>query len=148
MAAFTEAFGENIPGFQRRFIEYANQLTPTPEATYFEHQDALAQLLVRLQEEGREFTNVQSFRKYVIGQGYEPPHRQDDPAWAKTNDMPSYFKNATGHQFESSEMFFEYRERAPLRDLVCRPAASGLVIRSRFFRADGKCQHETLVEPD
>ena len=45
MAAFTDAFGDNIAGFQRKFTEYAKQLTPTPEATYIEYQAALAELL-------------------------------------------------------------------------------------------------------
>jgi hypothetical protein len=145
MAAFSAAFGENIAGFQRRFVEYAKELRPTPEATYVERQANLAELLARLAAEGKEFTNVPTFREFVIKNGYEPPHRDGEAAWAAAVDMPSYFQDVSGHQFDSSRMFFEFREGAPIRDLVCRPSPA-FKIRTRFFRGEGKCQHETIVE--
>src|SRR5204863_4839556 len=99
-----------------------------------------------LHARGKTFTNVTSFREFLIKGRYEPPHRKDEAAWATAADMASYFKDAQGHTFDSTQMFFEFREGAPMRDMICRPAP-GLQIRTRFLEYDGKWEHETLVEP-
>ena len=49
-AAFREAFGNNLDGFQKRFVDYARKLEATDEATLIENQEVLADLLVELKE--------------------------------------------------------------------------------------------------
>ena len=139
--------GENLAGFQRRFTDYATQLTPTPQAAYIEHQTELADLLVDLKARGKEFTNIQSFHEFLVTVGHQMRHRRGDFAWDTSSDLDSYFKDLAGHQLDSSQLFFEFREGAPLRDMVCRPA-DGLKLRTHFIQVEGKLEHETIAEPD
>src|SRR5947208_11692173 len=81
MAAFKGAFGDNIAGFQRRFIEYANQLSPTPEATYIEHQDVLADMLGELKNRGQRFVSIDSFRDVLLKNGYYMQYSKANVHW-------------------------------------------------------------------
>jgi hypothetical protein len=147
MAAFTGAFGSNFAGFQRRFIEYANQLTPTSQATYIEHQDVLADMLQELKTKGQRFSSIDSFREVLLKNGYYMQYSKANVRWTTGKDMKSYFADLDGRPFDGSHLYLESRSDAPICDLVCRPM-SGLLLRTRFIENDGKCEHETVAEPD
>ena len=147
MAAFTGAFGTNFTGFQQRYVEYIERLEPTPEATYVDRMDVLADMLVDLRGKGKDFAAVESFREYLLKNGYFMKYRKDDIQWDTSKDMKSYFADVEGRQFNSSEMFFEFRQNAPIRDLVCRPM-NGLQLRTRFISNGAKYEHETVAERD
>src|SRR4051794_8530987 len=68
--AFAATFGDNLAGFQRRFVEYAGTMRTSPEALCIERQDALADFLAIFHQDGRRFADVIDFRKTLTGGGY------------------------------------------------------------------------------
>src|SRR5678815_418060 len=64
--AFTETFGGNLKSFQERFIEFAQNLKATPEATVMENQNVLADLLTELDSRGRRFDSMAAFRTVAV----------------------------------------------------------------------------------
>ncbi len=145
--AFIGAFGTNIPAFQQRFVEYARELTATPEATCIEHQDVLADMLTELRSRGQQFNSVDVFRKAIIEGGYRIEYTKGQVRWSTERDAQVYFSDLDGRPFDSSRMYFESRWGAPIPDLVTRPLP-GMRLRAKFSGDIAKCEHEILVEPD
>ena len=144
--AFTQAFSDNIAGFQKRFTEYAQSLAPTREATYLDNQTVLADFLVALKQRGRSFETIESFRKALQRGRVRLQYSKGSLEWRSAEDSDEYFRDVDGRLMSSEELSFEPRAGAPLPDLVCR-ALERTQLRTRFHQAGEKIEHELLVEP-
>jgi len=144
--AFIDCFGENIEGFEKRFYEFADSLSPTHAATYIEHQDVLADLLVAMKKEGREYREVSDFRDQVEKGRYRIEYRKGQLVWSTEKNPSVYFKDLTGQSLASDRLLFEPRRGAPCPDIVCRPTDDAQ-LRTIFTYDDGQIEHETIVEP-
>ena len=145
-AAFRSAFGQNIEGFEKRFVEYARQLKPTPQATLLENQDVLGDLIVELKRLGKQYDSVDALRDAVVQGRYRLTYTRGALKWTTDDDVGVYFSDATGHPFRADQLFFQDRRGAPLPDLVCRYSPE-MQFRTRFFVENGKIEHEVLTEP-
>lgn len=145
--AFRASFGTNVEGFRDRFIDYANKLQPTPEATLIENQGVLADLMIDFNRSGRRFNDIASLRRFVIKGRYALHYSRGELTWDTDPDMNNYFCDLAGRPFDSDELYLSPRTGAPLPDVVCRYAGR-LVLRTRFHDAeDGVIDHELLIEP-
>ncbi len=144
--AFNSAFSDNFEGFQQRFMEYANSLKPTREANFAEHQGVLADMLVLLNNEGKRFKDVESFRKLMTDGGYRLKYSKGSVQWSTESDPAAYFKDAAGRTMNSQQLYFSPRAGAPLPDIVCEPA-EGLRLRTVFHDGtNNTIDHETNIE--
>ena len=144
--AFRTAFGNNIEGFEKRFVEYARALKPTPQATLLENQDVLGDLIVELNKLGKQYDTVDALREAVVQGRYRLTYTRGALRWTTDDDVGVYFRDATGHPLRSDHLYFQGRRGAPLPDLVCRYSPE-MQFRTRFYVEDGKTEHEVLVEP-
>jgi hypothetical protein len=144
--AFTQAFSDNIFGFQKRFTEYAQALAPTREATYLDNQTVLADLLVALAQRGRTFETIESFRKALQRGRVRLQYTKGNLDWKSAEDSDEYFRTVSGQLMSADQLFFQPRDGAPLPDLVCR-ALERVQLRTRFHQSGEKVEHELLVEP-
>jgi hypothetical protein len=143
--AFKVAFGENLAGFQKRFVEYAGSLKATDEATIMENQDVLADLLVELKARGQNFDRVADLRAAAVKAGYRMNYVRGGLKWQSHPDVNTYFTDTKGHPFHDDELYFSLRTGAPLPDLVCR-WSKDVQFRTRFYYDGPKIEHEVLVE--
>jgi hypothetical protein len=144
--AFRRAFGQNIAGFEKRFMEYAREMRATPQATMMENQDVLGDLLVELHRIGKTYPTVAEFRTAVEQARYKLTYRRGASEWNTGDDIGEYFRDLNGGQFHDDELYFEPNRRNPLPDLVCR-YSSDIQFRTRFYLEGKKLEHEVLVEP-
>lgn len=144
--AFTQAFSDNITGFQQRFVEYARELRPTIEATYIENQSVLADLLSAMRIRGQTFDSIDAFREQLQQGGYRMQYSKGPLRWSTAEDVRIYFMDPQGRMMNSSQLFFQYRRGAPLSDIVCR-ALDGLQLQTRFHENGEGLEYEVLVEP-
>jgi len=140
--AFIEAFSRNVDGFQARFEEWARKLEATPEATMIERQQVLADMLTESARQGRRFSDVRAFREDVIASRARIRYTKGQIKWETSSDPQVYFCDLGGGQLDGSELFFEQRGTDPLPDLVCRTGKTRL--RTRFYSAEGRTEHEVL----
>ena len=144
-AAFKAAFGENLAGFQKRFVEFARDLKATDEATLMENQDVLADLLVELKARGMDFDRVADLREAAVRAGYRMNYVRGGLKWQSHPDVNTYFTHTSGKPFHDDELYFSQRTGAPLPDLVCR-WSKNLQFRTRFYYEADRIEHEVLVE--
>lgn len=144
--AFNDCFGDNYSGFEARFKDYAARVTATHAATYMEHQDVLADLVVALRKEGKEFSSIPEFRDQVEKGKYRIEYRKGQLTWSTEKDPSVYFNDLQGQTLLSSRLFFERRAGAPCPDIVCRPTDEAQ-LRTIFSYNDGQIEHETIIEP-
>ncbi|MDB5297647.1 MAG: hypothetical protein JWO31_3630 [Phycisphaerales bacterium] len=145
-AAFAEAFGPNVRGFQDRFAEYAAVLTATPTATLIERQGVVGDLLAELNKRGQRFPTVDGFRRAAVAGGYRMHYTKGELSWESDADLKSYFADMVGRPLGPDALYFEPRPGAPLPDIVCR-CDKAFQLRTRFHRAAGdKLEHEVGVE--
>jgi hypothetical protein len=144
--AFAETFGGNLKSFQERFIEFAKDLKPTPEATVMENQNVLADLLTELSTRNHRFDSVAAFRTVAVKNRYRLHYTRGQLNWTTDPNATIYFADANGKAFDSDDLFFFPRASAPLPDIVCRFNTS-TSFRTRFYDLPGgKVEHEVLVE--
>jgi hypothetical protein len=145
--AFRLAFGSNIEGFERKFIEYAKALRPTPEATLIEHQDVLADLLADFNRDGKRFDDAETFRKFVVAGRFHLHYTHDDLEWDTDKNMNKYFSDLKGTLFPPDQLYFSLRSGSPIPDIVCR-CGDLLQLRTRFYDGDRTVvDHELTIEP-
>jgi hypothetical protein len=140
--AFVDSFSDNYFGFQNRFYEWAHTLRPTAEAAYAEHQAVLADMIVSLDQHGRQFGDIASFHQFLDTGGY---HVQS----GSTKILPSiFFCDLAGRPLGPSQLFFAPAPGSSAPDLLCRPA-NDLRLRTRFLRSQsGVLDYETVVESE
>ena len=143
--AFREAFSDNIDGFQQRFLEFARNLTPTPQASMIERQEILADMLIALDQRGERFDSIGDFRRAMSRNGYRMSYTKGDLRWQTSSDSDTYFENLDGTRLTSDELRFEIRNGAPLPDVVLR-APRQIKLRTRFHQAGSKIEHEVLID--
>jgi hypothetical protein len=144
--AFTAAFSDNIDGFQTRFLEFAQSMRPTSEATMIERQDILADMLKALSGRGKSFDTIAEFRSALSEGGYRMAYQKGDVKWTTAQDPTTYFNNLTGEPLSRDEIYFERRSGSPLPDLVLR-APRQIKLRTRFHPASsGRVEHEVLID--
>jgi hypothetical protein len=143
--AFVGAFSDNIDGFQKRFLEYARTLQPTREASFVEYQSILADMLVLLNNDGRRFDDVESFRRFITDGGYRLRYTKGDSQWSTSNDSLLYFRDAAGRSMTHEQLYFSPRGGAPLPDIVCQPI-DGVQFRTIFHDGADRTDHETIIE--
>ena len=143
--AFREAFSDNIDGFQQRFLEFARNLTPTPQASMIERQEILADMLIALDQRGERFDAIGDFRRAMSRNGYRMSYTKGDLRWQTSSDSDTYFENLDGTRLTSDELRFEIRNGAPLPDVVLR-APRQIKLRTRFHQAGSKIEHEVLID--
>jgi hypothetical protein len=144
--AFTETFGGNLKSFQERFIEFAQDLKATPEATVMENQNVLADLLTELDGRGRRFDSVAAFRTVAVKNRYRLHYTRGQLNWTTDPNALVYFADAGGKPFDRDSLFFFPRASAPIPDIVCRFDDS-TTFRTRFYSLPGgKVEHEVVVE--
>ena len=144
--SFREAFGNNIAGFESRFLEYARTMRQTPQATVLEHQDVLGDLIVELKKIGKTFGSVEALKADAVRHRYRMTYRRGPLRWSTDDDIAVYFCDAQGLPYGPRELYFETTRRGPLPDLVCRYSPE-LQFRTRFYTEAGRVEHEVLVEP-
>jgi hypothetical protein len=144
--AFRENFGENFVGFQQRFVEYANQLTPSREATYSENLEVLADMMIELREsESYQFGSFTTFRQHVLQGGYQLHYTKGMLRWSSNPEVAVYFKDLEGRSLPASQMGFVPVPDAPLPALLVRPPG-GLEYKARsYVGPTGKLEREILV---
>jgi hypothetical protein len=144
--AFTQAFGNNIAGFEQRFTEYARQMKPTRQATLLENQDVLGDLIVELNKIGKTYETVGELRAAVEQARYKLTYKRGAMEWSTNDDITVYFRDANGEPYREDRLYFQPNRRNPLPDLVCR-YSTDLQFRTRFYLEGKKLEHEVLVEP-
>ena len=144
-AAFKAAFGENLAGFQKRFVEFARTLKPTNEASLMENQEVLADLLVELRARGMNFDRVSDLREAAVKAGYRMNYVRGGLKWRSDPEVMTYFRDTKGRPFRDDELYFSQRTGAPLPDLVCR-WSKDVQFRTRFYYEQDRIEHEVLVE--
>jgi len=143
--AFSTAFSDNIAGFQTRFLEFAAELHPTPLATLMENQSVLGDLLVALKNRGQKFDSLNDFRTACVFGRWTMHYRRANLQWQSAPDPSVYFQTSDGQPFTDDQEHFELSGDGPLDDLVCR--ADGMPpLRTHFYQADEKIEHETVVD--
>ena len=146
MQAFEEAFSSNIDGFKTRWLQWAGDLQPTPEATLMERQDILADMLIKFLQENRRFNALDDFRDFLVSHGIRMQYSNGDLKWATDSDPRVYFRTLEGRGYNSGELYFDTRSGAPLPDLVLNSPGE-LKLRSRFYDLPhGEIEHELIVE--
>lgn len=143
--AFNEAFSDNIEGFQQRFREFAEALTPTPEASMIERQEILADMLIALDDRGDRFDTMDEFRRAMSLNRYRMSYTKGDVKWQTSSDSDTYFQNLDGTPLAREELYFAPRTGAPLPDVVLR-ASRQIKLRTRFHETGRKIEHEVLIE--
>jgi hypothetical protein len=145
-ASFRATFGNNIAGFESRFVEYATTMRETPQATVLEHLDVLGDLIVELKRIGKTFDSVEALHQDAVRNKYRMTYRRGPLRWTTDDDIGVYFCDAAGERYGRNELYFEPSRRGVLPDLVCRYAPE-LLLRTRFYAEGGRVEHEVLVEP-
>jgi hypothetical protein len=143
--AWKTAFSDNYGGFQRKFTDWADTVTATPEATMIDRQGVLGDLLISLNENGIRFRDVPSFRKAVTSRGYQLQYTKGDVKWKTEPQLDVYFSNAEGQLMPADSLYFDANPAAPLPDMVCR-MSDQLKLRTQFYQMGGKVWHELHVE--
>jgi|GEM_PF-1207764 len=144
-AAFEDAFSSNIEGFQRRFMEYAAGLTPTPLAALIENQGVLADMEIQMRKSGHTFDTLTDLRSSCEGLGLHILYKQGNLQWESAADPAVYFRSPSGEAFGSDDLHFEISGDHVLPDLVCH--SDGLSLRTRFDEtSEGAIEHETIIE--
>jgi hypothetical protein len=142
-SAFVQSFSDNYEGFQLRFNEWAHNLGPTAAATYAQHQAILADMLISLGTQGRQFADIASFRRCLDAGGYRL-RSEDSPDQLPRN----FFCDLAGKPLGPSQLFFATAPGSTAPDLVCRPAAD-LELRTHFLRDNsGTLDFETVVQSE
>ena len=144
--AFVESFSDNIPGFQQMFLDYARQLQPTPIATYIEHQDILADMVIELKSRGQTFSDIASLRREIYRGHYQVIYTRGGIKWTSETNPSLYFHDLEGRELDSDRLYFDAHTGAPLPDIISRPM-DGLQLHTRFTQTGDKIEHEILVEP-
>lgn len=143
--AFRAAFSDNIAGFQDRFVAWAREMKPTREATYIEHQQVLADLLVMLRERGQTFATIEDFRRHIEAGGFRLQYTKGQLQWTTDQRPRTYFSDMDGRLLTPHRLFFELRRGATLPDLVCRPH-EGLQYRTRFHQEGQRLEFDVQVQ--
>ncbi len=144
--AFVTAFSPNYEGFRRHFNDWAAGLTPTPEAVMIERQNVLADLVVSLNEHGKQFDDIQAFRRAVTTGGYQLQYTKGDVKWKTDARLDNYFSNADGQLLTPRQLYFAPRTTASTPgDIVCECAES-VQLRTHFYQLSGKWWHESKIE--
>lgn len=143
--AFTEAFSDNVDGFQQRFMEYARTLQPTREVALLETQEILADMLISLGNQGKRFDNAAAFRRALVDGGYRLHYTRGGTQWSTASDPAIYFRDEVGRPLTSDQLYFSPRGGAPFPDIICKPV-NGLQFRTVFHFAPDRPDHETIVE--
>ena len=148
--AFEAALGGNVKGFQDRFVEYAEALQPTGEATLIENQGVLADLLTDFARQGKRFYDIEAFRTFVVRGRFKLHYSLGNLEWDTNPNMNAYFSDLAGTRFTSNELYLSVRAGAPLPDIVCK-YGSALVLRTRFYDAPPGAtpavDHDVIIEP-
>jgi len=131
--AFKDAFSANIAGFQARFMEYADHLQPTDEATLIDRQSVVGDLLSELSRRGRHFNNVAQFKRAALSGGYRMHYTKGELEWDSDPDLRVYFADIAGKALSPDDLFFESHANCPLPDIVCR-CSPKFQLRTRFFK--------------
>jgi hypothetical protein len=144
--AFALSFGGNVKNFQDRFLEFARELQPTPEAALIENQGVLADLLTELAGRGLKFESMAAFKTVAVKKRYRLHYTRGQLKWHTDPNAAVYFADLENKPFGADRLFFARRPAAPLPDIVCRFTDS-TAFRTRFYKlAGGKLEHEVLVE--
>jgi hypothetical protein len=144
--AFLDHFGDNFAGFQKRFVEYANRLAPSREATYAENVEVLADMMIELKEnEQYGFDSFDRFKTHVREGGYQLHYTKGLLRWSSNPDVSLYFQDLEGRPLPATQMGFVQDRNSPLPALLARPPG-GLEYKTRFYTGvDGKIEREILV---
>lgn len=145
-AAFRQAFSDNLKGFQARFLEFANALEPTDEATLMERASVLGDLLGELTKRNKRFKSVDEFKRAAVAGRYRMHYTKGELTWQSDPDWKVYFADAAGKALTPAQHYFEPRAGAVLPDLVSA-SSPRFRLRTRFFKSGDKFEHEVLVEP-
>ncbi|HVT89386.1 MAG TPA: DUF1570 domain-containing protein [Tepidisphaeraceae bacterium] len=143
--AFTRAFSDNYEGFQSRFLEYVKALRPTAEATFFEYQGVLGDMMISAKSRGVRFTDGDEFRKFVTDGNVRLRYTKGDLQWTTDTDPSVYFRDIAGREMSGQQFYLSDRKGSPLPDIVCVPIPK-LFYRTIFHDEGGKIEHETIVE--
>lgn len=143
--AFTDAFSNNVEGFQARFMEYAQNIQATPDATMMERQTVLADLLTELNGRGIKVTSIRQLRDLCARGKFTMHYQREQIKWTTDPEMRDYFCNPKGEPLADSELFLDTTSPGPIPDLICR-TGNRLQLRTRFYQAGGKLEHEVLTE--
>lgn len=143
--AWRTAFSANYAGFQRKFIAWADAVTPTPEATMIDRQGVLGDLLINLHDNGMRFRDMATFRNTVTSRGYQLQYTKGDVTWKTEPRVEVYFSNAEGQMLNNDQLYFD-PGNGPLPDMVCH-LSQNLQIRTRFYKMNDRLWHEIKVEP-
>ena len=143
--AFKQVFGENFRGFQQRFVEWAQTLQPSREASYVERLEVLADLMMLLRERGVKFDSPVDMRKHLAAGRYQLQYTKGQLRWSSESDINVYFKDLDGRELSREQIRFDARGGTPLPDVVLAPSGP-LEYRARFYvAADGKLEREIVV---
>lgn len=143
--AFETCFQTNYEGFQRSFIAFARQMKATPEATYMERQEVLADMLLAASEHGWAADDMAALRETVAKRHVHIDYSRGQIHWSTEPDTSVYFRDLQGGLFDASELYLSSRRSAPLPDIICRYSPT-MQLRTRFYREGGQTQHDTLLE--
>lgn len=142
--AFRQAFSDNIDGFQARFVEFAKNLQPTPQATMIERQDVLADMMTALSSKSAvRFDSMSSFKKALTNGGFRLKYSKGKVEWNTESDPSIYFTDAVGRVLGSSNLYLDNRTTGPLPDIVCR--TGDMRLRTRFYKLGDIIDHEILT---
>ncbi len=146
-AAFEQVFSANIEGFQKRFVEYARAMTPTPAASYVERMEVLGDMMLELRGAGAaRWQGIDEFRDAVRQGRLRLQYTKTQVKWITDPDPERYFRDLDDRTLIPDRLSLSPRRSSELPDIVLDFSQS-LRLRTRFHSAaDGKWEREVLSE--
>ena len=111
-----------------------------------ERASILGDLFGELNKRGYRFHDVAAFKRRALDGKFRMRYTKGELSWESDPDWRIYFADVTGKPLSTEQLYFEPRPGAPLPDLVslCSPRFR---LRTRFYKAGDKFEHEIVVEP-
>jgi hypothetical protein len=145
-AALEQCFSANYEGFQKHFVAFASRVQASPEASYIERQEVLADMLIAARERNWAANDLAELQSTVAARKVSINYSRGQIHWTSDPDTSIYFRALDGSRFHTSELYLSPRRGAPLPDIVCHYSPA-LLLRTRFYRYGEKTYHDTQLEP-
>ena len=142
--AFADNFSPNIDGFEQRYKEWVNTLSPTPMAVYSDRVSKLAELIRLFQEQGMVFDSVDALRQYLAKGKFHMSEKRDGQYHTLDEDVLCYLCDIEGQPWSDNQLYFD-RRKGPLPDIVLK-APQQSTIRARFYTAGKQIDHDLVFE--
>ncbi len=142
MSSFADNFSPNIEGFEKRFLEWASTLKPTPMSIYSYRMSKLGELVRILKDGGKEFSNTDELRSYLSKGRFKLTERREGQTYVREENALTYLNDLTDQPWSSAQLRFE-KKGGQLPDIVLQPP-NLTSIRVRYVKSGGELSAELV----